>query len=139
MADTHTPLQRSYNMSRIRNRDTKPEIFVRSLLHRLGYRFRKNVNTLPGKPDIVLRKYNTVIFVHGCFWHQHAGCKRATTPKNNQGYWGPKLKGNVARDQQNVEKLRTLNWSVLTIWECETKDEVLLAEVFAGFFSASVE
>lgn len=105
MADTVSKKQRSLNMSLIRSKDTKPEVFVRSVLHRLGLRFRKNVKTLPGKPDILLPKYKTAIFVHGCFWHQHEGCKRSTTPKSNTDYWKPKLFGNTQRDIQHKSDL----------------------------------
>ena len=128
MADTVTKEQRSLNMSLIRSKETKPEIFVRSILHRLGFRFRKNVKTLPGKPDIVLPKYKTVIFVHGCFWHQHEGCKRSTIPKSNTDYWKPKLKGNVERDKQHRANLEQLGWNVAVIWECETKQADKLIE-----------
>lgn len=120
--DDKTEKLRSDNMSRIRSRDTKPEIKVRSLLHQLGYRFRKNVSSLPGKPDIVLRKYRTVVFVHGCFWHQHDGCNRSSLPKSNQEYWKPKLAGNVKRDKRHREDLESLGWKVMDVWECETKD-----------------
>lgn len=120
--DDKTEKLRSDNMSRIRSRDTKPEIKVRSLLHQLGYRFRKNVSSLPGKPDIVLRKYRTVGFVHCCFWHQHDGCNRSSLPKSNQEYWKPKLAGNVKRDKRHREDLESLGWKVMDVWECETKD-----------------
>jgi len=108
-------------MSRIRSVNSKPEVLVRSLLHRLGHRFRKNVKTLPGKPDIVLKKHNTIIFVHGCFWHMHEGCKRSNIPKSNQDYWKPKLAGNVSRDRKNKVSLNSLGWKIFTVWECETK------------------
>ncbi len=93
-------------MSRIRSANTKPEIIVRSLLHRLGFRFRKNVKTLAGKPDIVLKKRNAIVFVHGCFWYQHKGCKRSNIPKSNQDYWKPTLERNVQRDKQHAEELK---------------------------------
>lgn len=109
-------------MSRIRSANTKPEIIVRSLLHRLGFRFRKNVKTLVGKPDIVLKKHNAIVFVHGCFWHQHNGCKRSNIPKSNQDYWKPKLERNVQRDKQHLKELKKLGWRILTVWECEVKD-----------------
>lgn len=127
MADTVSKEQRSLNMSLIRSKETKPEVFVRSVLHRLGFRFRKNVKNLSGKPDIVLPKYKTVIFVHGCFWHQHKGCKRATIPKSNIDYWIPKLKGNIERDAQHKADLEIHGWIVAVIWECETKktDELI--------------
>jgi DNA mismatch endonuclease, patch repair protein len=98
--------KRSWNMSQIRSKDTKPEIIVRSMLHRMGYRFRLHRKDLPGKPDIVLPKYKTVIFVHGCFWHRHKGCKRCTTPSANQTYWLPKLHRNADRDKQNQKLLK---------------------------------
>lgn len=119
MVDTLTPAQRSERMSRIRSRDTKPEIVLRSALHRLGFRFRLHGRRLPGKPDIVLPRYRTAIFVHGCFWHRHKGCKVATTPKSNTDFWVIKFDRNVARDARNVEELRRAGWRVLTVWECE--------------------
>lgn len=109
-------------MARIRSANTKPEIIVRSLLHRLGFRFRKNVKTLAGKPDIVLKKHNAIVFVHGCFWHQHKGCKRSNIPKSNQDYWKPKLERNVLRDKQHTKELKKSGWRILTVWECEVKD-----------------
>lgn len=115
-------------MSLIRSKETMPEVFARSVLHRLGFRFRKNVKILPGKPDIVLAKYKTVIFVHGCFWHQHKGCRRATIPKSYTDYWVPKLKGNVRRDKQHRKDLKSLGWNVAVIWECETKNAGELKE-----------
>ncbi|MDD2237227.1 MAG: very short patch repair endonuclease [Kiritimatiellae bacterium] len=119
--DHLTSKQRSWNMSRIRGADTKPEILVRSMLHRAGYRFRKNVKTLPGKPDIVLPKYRTVIFVHGCFWHRHKGCKRATTPSTNVEFWQKKFAANIANDKKHACELRKLGWKVITVWECEVE------------------
>ena len=109
-------------MSRIKGKDTKPEILVRSILHRLGYRFRKNVAELPGKPDIVLPKYKTIIFVHGCFWHQHKGCRKCKIPKNKVEFWTAKLVGNVERDKIHFKKLKKIGWHVLIIWECEIKN-----------------
>lgn len=110
---------RSRNMSKIRSKDTKPEIEVRKLLHSMGYRFRVNKKELPGKPDIWLRKYNTAIFVHGCFWHRHEGCKYAYTPKSNVNFWTNKFKNNIQRDKVNIEQLEALGIRVLIIWECE--------------------
>jgi len=117
--DHLTPEKRSWNMSRIRGKDTKPEVLVRSMLHRAGYRFRKNVSTLPGKPDIVLPKYRTVIFVHGCFWHRHKGCKDATTPKSNKAFWRKKFERNVSNDRKHARELRKLGWKVVTVWSCQ--------------------
>lgn len=121
MADVLTPKQRSYNMSQIHGKDTKPEELVRKFLFSQGFRYRKNDARLPGKPDIVLPKYNTVIFVNGCFWHKHEGCKYFVWPKNNAVFWKEKITGNVVRDQENYEKLRNLGWRIITIWECELK------------------
>jgi DNA mismatch endonuclease (patch repair protein) len=129
MADTVSKEQRSRNMSLIKSTETKPEAFVRSVLHRLGFRFRKNVKTLPGKPDIVLPKYKTVIFVHGCFWHQHQGCRRSTIPKSNVDYWKPKLLRNTERDIQHKKALEDAGWQVFVIWECETKKVNELVEL----------
>lgn len=118
---------RSWNMSRIRSRDTKPEKLVRSLLHRLGYRFRLHRKDLPGKPDVVLPKYAAAVFVHGCFWHRHPGCRFAYTPKSRTRFWEEKFSGNVARDRRNRKELEGLGWTVLTVWECETRDLETLA------------
>ena len=134
--DHLTPKMRSWNMSRIRGTDTKPEVLVRSMLHRAGYRFRKNVSTLPGKPDIVLPKYKTVIFVHGCFWHRHKGCKDATTPKSNKTFWKKKFERNVSNDRKHVRDLKKLGWKVVAVWECETrKSEKLLRRLYRAIFS----
>ena len=120
MADIHPPEIRSYNMSRIRSKDTKPEEKVRKYLFAHGFRYRKNVKNLPGSPDVVLPKYKTVIFVQGCFWHMH-DCGRFQWPATNQDYWEPKIRRNVERDQLNREQLLALGWKVLTVWECELK------------------
>jgi|ERR1043165_6010057 DNA mismatch endonuclease (patch repair protein) len=121
MADVHTPAQRSFNMSRIRARDTKPEKVLRSLLHRAGLRFRKHVSSLPGKPDIVLPKYKAVVLVHGCYWHRHPGCRFATTPATNTPFWTEKFAGTVERDRRAGDALRALGWRVFTIWECDLR------------------
>jgi len=120
--DRISPEHRSWNMSRIHSGNTKPEIIVRSLLHRMGCRFRLHRKDLPGKPDIVLPKYRTVIFVHGCFWHRHSGCRYAYTPKSRINFWEEKFSRNIERDHEAKDKLKILNWKVLTIWECETRD-----------------
>lgn len=114
-------------MSRIRDRDTEPEKRVRSLLHRMGYRFRLHDRTLPGRPDIVLRRYRTVIFVHGCFWHRHPGCRYAYSPKTRVEFWEAKFAGNVVRDQDAQASLALAGWRVVTVWECETRDLAVLA------------
>jgi DNA mismatch endonuclease (patch repair protein) len=109
-------------MSRIRSRDTLPELIVRSAIHRLGFRFRIHVKNLPGTPDIVLPKYKSIILVHGCFWHRHPQCKYAYTPKSRQDFWSKKFEANRLRDQLVLKDLRKLGWSVITVWECETKN-----------------
>ncbi|SHJ30798.1 T/G mismatch-specific endonuclease [Dethiosulfatibacter aminovorans DSM 17477] len=110
---------RSKNMSKIKSKNTKPEIEVRKILHSMGYRFSLNKKTLPGKPDIWLKKYNTAIFVHGCFWHRHENCKLAYTPKTRTAFWTDKFNKTIMRDKMNVEKLKEMGISVLVIWECE--------------------
>lgn len=120
MADNHTPEARKYNMSRIRGKDTRPEEKVRKQLFVEGFRYRKNVSYLPGRPDIVLPKYRTVVFVHGCFWHMH-DCGRFRWPSTNVEYWLNKIKTNVNRDHGNTKKLRQNGWNVLVVWECELK------------------
>ena len=121
MSDKLTPEKRSWNMSRIKGKDTKIEVEVRKYLFSKGYRFRKNDKRNPGKPDIVLPKYHVGIFVHGCFWHRHEGCKDATTPKTRTDFWLEKFDKNVKNDQIKQEKLRELGWKVIVIWECELK------------------
>ena len=111
--------QRSRNMSAIKSKNTKPEIKVRKVLHSMGYRFRLHRKDLPGSPDIVLPKYKTVIFVHGCFWHRHENCKYASTPKTRKEFWENKFNKNIKRDKNNFKELKNLNWKVLVIWECE--------------------
>ncbi len=118
MADVHNPIVRSYNMSQIKGKDTAPELRVRSWLFSHGYRYRKNDKRLPGKPDIVLPKYKTVIFVHGCFWHRH-GCKYTTMPKTRTEFWETKFSRNVERDQEHVRALEAAGWHVIIVWECE--------------------
>ena len=121
-------------MSRIRGQDTKPEIVVRKLLHAHGLRFRLHVKNLPGKPDIVLRKYKTVIMVNGCFWHRHQGCRFAYTPKSNEEFWMEKFRLNVERDARNLELLRSAGWRVELVWECETKLHEELADRLMELF-----
>lgn len=125
MTDPLTPEKRSWLMGRIRSANTKPELVLRSLLHRCGYRFSLRRKDLPGKPDIVLRKYRTVIFVHGCFWHRHPECRQATVPQTRPDFWTEKFARNVARDQRNQEELVALGWQVLVIWECELRRDPL--------------
>ena len=111
-------------MSHIRSKNSKPEELVRKYLFSKGFRYRKNVKTLPGCPDIVLPKYKTVIFVNGCFWHKH-DCPRFVWPSTNEEYWRPKIMGNVERDKRNLAELQQLGWTVLTVWECELKKKVI--------------
>lgn len=140
MADNHSKEVRSMNMSHIRSKNTRPEEKVRKYLFSKGFRYRKNVRTLPGCPDIVLPKYKTVIFVNGCFWHKH-DCPRFVWPTSNEEYWIPKITRNVERDQKNHEMLRELGWRVIVIWECQLKKkeleetmEKLVSDLRAGIF-----
>lgn len=119
---------RSWNMSRIKGRDTAPEKVVRSALHAMGYRFRLHRRDLPGCPDIVLPRHSTVILVHGCFWHRHARCKFAYTPKSRQEFWEEKFAANVVRDKRTRRSLRSLGWRVIVVWECQTADCELLRQ-----------
>ena len=134
MADVHSKNVRSYNMSRIKGKDTKPEVMVRKYLFSRGLRFRKNDKRYPGHPDIVLPKYKTVVFVHGCFWHLHEGCRYAVMPTSNVDFWTSKLNGNKTRDIKNQNELSAMGWHVITIWECDLKkssrDETL-AKLYA--------
>jgi len=138
MTDSISKKHRSWNMSRIKSVNTKPEVIVRSILFKLGFRFRLNGKVskkysakgkLPGKPDIVLAKYKTVIFVHGCFWHHHQGCKRATWPKSNKEYWIPKIENNIIRDKENIKKIEKLGWKIYIIWECEINGNKLMKRI----------
>lgn len=124
--DRLTPERRRRNMSHIRGQNTAPERRVRSLLHHRGFRFSLRRKELPGKPDIVLPRFHTVVFVHGCFWHRHTGCRNAVVPKTRTEFWVRKLSGNVERDRQNVEDLKQLGWKILVVWECELDDESAL-------------
>lgn len=124
MADVHSPETRSFNMSQIKGKNTKPEELVRRYLFSHGFRYRKNVNTLPGKPDIVLPKYKTCIFVNGCFWHKHEGCKYFVWPKNNAEFWQTKINANSERDQLQQRKLQSMGWNVIVVWECELKRDL---------------
>lgn len=119
--DTLTPKKRSWNMSRIKSKDTTPERVVRSFLHRNGFRFRLHVKDLPGTPDIVLPKYKTVIEVRGCYWHRHPGCKYAYMPQTRMEFWQRKFAENVSRDKQTEQALKKSGWRVIVIWECEVK------------------
>ena len=127
--DSLTKEKRSWNMSRVRSQDTKPEMIVRSLLHRNGFRFRLHVKNLPGHPDIVLPKYKTVIDVRGCFWHRHLGCRRTTTPTSNTAVWDDKFQRNIARDEKNDSALKALGWQVVVVWECQLHDRKTLMQL----------
>lgn len=124
--------RRSWNMSRIQAKNSKPEVTVRSLLHKMGYRFRLHVSNLPGQPDIVLPKYKSIVFVNGCFWHRHPGCKYAYMPKSRLDFWTRKFEGNISNDRKVGEELKLLGWKVVTVWECEAKDKERLTERLAS-------
>ena len=122
-------------MRRVRSADTRPEKVVGSLLHRLGFRFRKHRKDLPGTPDFLLPKYQTSIFVHGCFWHRHPGCPHADAPATRREYWLPKFSRTIERDRKNQQTLRDLGWNVIVIWECEIKNSVLLEQCLKSLIS----
>ncbi|MCK4782312.1 MAG: DNA mismatch endonuclease Vsr [Desulfobacteraceae bacterium] len=128
MVDRVSPEKRSWIMSHIRSKNTIPEKTVRSLLHRMGFRFSLHRSDLPGKPDIVLPKYAAVVFVNGCFWHHHRGCKEATIPKSNISFWEQKLTSNVQRDKKHRKELRKMGWKVIVVWECELKKQEKLSK-----------
>ena len=136
MVDVHTKRQRSYNMSQIRSKNTKPEILVRSLVHRMGFRYRLHQSNLPGKPDLVLTRHHKVIFVHGCFWHIHNCRYGRVTPKTNPKFWQTKRGGNVERDRKNIKQLRKADWKVLIIWECQTRKIDKLTKKLEIFLSS---
>jgi DNA mismatch endonuclease (patch repair protein) len=121
MTDVFSQEKRSWIMSRVKGRDTKPEILVRSFIFRMGFRFRLHRRDLPGTPDIVLPRHGKVIFVHGCYWHGHKSCPRSKRPTTNENFWNNKLDGNIKRDKRYRRELRQIGWKVLTVWECETK------------------
>jgi DNA mismatch endonuclease, patch repair protein len=137
MTDVHTKEQRSRNMSAVRSKNSKPELTVRSLLHTLGYRFRIHHRDLVGKPDIVLRRFGAVIFVHGCFWHMHRCKFGASTPTTNSAFWVSKRMANKERDKRQLKELRR-NWSVLVVWECETKNLLSLEQKLTRFLRRPV-
>jgi DNA mismatch endonuclease (patch repair protein) len=126
-------MDRSENMRRIKGRNTRPEMLVRRLVHGMGFRYRLHVGDLPGKPDLVFVSKKKIIFVHGCFWHQHEGCRNAQLPKTNQEYWLPKLKATRARDLRNMNVLSGLGWKILLLWECKLKDKELLKRILQRF------
>lgn len=125
MADTLTKIERSIRMGRVKSRDTSPELQVRRMIHRMGFRYRLYVRELPGRPDIVLPRHRKAVFVHGCFWHRHAalGCKLARLPKSRLEFWLPKLESNRRRDQRDMRKLRNAGWQIMVVWECQLRDK----------------
>jgi DNA mismatch endonuclease (patch repair protein) len=125
MADVHSKETRSYNMSRIKSKDTKPEMLVRKFLHKNGFRYRLHVKNMPGKPDIVLPKYKTVIFIHGCFWHGHEGCKYATIPETRTEWWTTKINSNISNANKVENHLTEAGWKIITIWGCELRKRVI--------------
>lgn len=129
MADRMTESQRHKCMSHIRSKDTMPEVVLRRELFKRGFRFRKNVRSLPGTPDIVLPKYRTCIFINGCFWHGHGGCRYYTIPKTNADFWKDKIKRNIERDAADAQNLEALSWNVITVWECELRSKQFVATV----------
>ena len=133
MADTFTPEQRSAVMARVKNRNTTPEKLVRRLLHQMGYRFRLHRKDLPGSPDIVLPRHKTAIFVHGCFWHGHDGCKRGARPTSNTEFWNAKIDRNIERDTLAICLLEKAGWTSLTVWQCEIKDTMALQNRLLAF------
>jgi len=127
--------KRSWNMAQIRSKNTKPEILVRKLLHSIGYRFRLGRTDIPGRPDILLPKYKTAIYVHGCFWHRHEGCKYAYTPKSKIEFWNNKFATNIKRDQEVSEKIKNSDWRQLIIWECQTRNKDQLIVTLTEFLN----
>lgn len=124
MVDTLTPVERSARMALIRGKDTVPELTFRKAIHALGMRYRLHAKDMPGKPDLVFPRFRTVIFVHGCFWHRHEGCKVASTPKSNVDFWLEKFKKNTDRDARNIQALESMGWKVIIVWECEVSTSV---------------
>jgi DNA mismatch endonuclease (patch repair protein) len=140
VADTLTRMERSERMSRVRNRDTKPEMVIRRLLHRLGFRYRLHDKRLPGAPDLVFRSRRKVIFIHGCFWHRHSdpSCKLARMPKSKLDFWGPKLEGNRKRDLRIQSELEVIGWKYLIVWECELGHKEQLENKVRAFLTEGV-
>ena len=123
--DNHSKEIRSYNMSQIRSKNTKPEELVRKALFAAGFRYRKNDKRFPGHPDIILPKYKTMIFINGCFWHGHEGCRYFVWPKSNPNYWIPKINGNIERDKNIYSVLQNQGWRIIIVWECELKKAIM--------------
>lgn len=139
MVDRLSIERRSWLMSRVKSKDTTPELRTRRVAHALGLRFRLHRKDLPGNPDLVFPKYRTVVFVHGCFWHRHVDCRKASEPKSRIDFWEEKFRRNVARDKKNETELQRLGWNVIIIWECETRDLTLLREKIESIRSTTGE
>jgi DNA mismatch endonuclease (patch repair protein) len=135
VADRFSKARRSALMSRIKGRDTVPEMVVRKLVHRLGYRFHLHSRDLPGRPDIVLPRHRKVILVHGCFWHGHKGCRRSKRPSTNRAFWNRKINGNILRDWRTVEGLKRAGWDFMVVWQCQTKDAKMLCRRVKKFLT----
>lgn len=138
MPDIMTRDQRSERMSRVKNRDSKAELRVRSMVHRLGFRYRLHSKKLPGKPDVVLTRHKKVILVHGCFWHQHGVCRPLDVPEHNSEFWRRKFAANVERDRRNIQQLNELGWQVLVVWECETRHAETLEAKLREFLKPAI-
>jgi DNA mismatch endonuclease (patch repair protein) len=136
MVDVLTKQQRSFNMSRIRDKNTKPEIIIRSIVHRMGFRYSLHNNKLPGKPDLVLTRHQKIIFVHGCFWHVHKCRYGKVIPQTRKKFWQTKRQGNMNRDRKNLKSLKKLGWKVLVVWECQTRDLQQLSAKLVKFLKS---
>ncbi|WP_129567404.1 DNA mismatch endonuclease Vsr [Agrobacterium sp. CFBP2214] len=139
MTDRLTPEKRSWLMSRVKSRDTTPEIAVRKAAFSLGLRFRLHTSKLPGRPDLIFPRWKKVIFVHGCFWHRHPGCRKATTPKSNEAFWEEKFRRNVDRDERVLHEISILGWDPLVIWQCQTRSDKELKDRLISFFQIDPE
>ena len=137
MSDKFTSAQRSIIMSRVKSKDTSPELLIRGIVKRLGYRFKMNVSNLPGKPDIVFPRFKKAILINGCFWHGHKGCKRASLPATNPLFWRNKIEGNISRDGKKQRELRKLGWSLMVIWQCRIKNMNSLNDINANLIYKS--
>ena len=135
MTDVFSEAKRSYIMGQVKGKDTKPELLVRSMVHRMGFRFRLHRKDLPGAPDIVLPKHMKTIFVHGCFWHGHEGCPRSARPTTRPAFWKKKLDGNMRRDTENVRHLTDMGWKVLVVWQCEMRNRTTLQAKLQAFLN----
>ena len=137
MTDVFSPVKRSWIMSLVKGKNTKPELIVRSLIHRMGFRFRVNQNILPGNPDIVLKKHRKAVFIHGCFWHGHKRCRRSKRPTTHRHFWNKKLSKNIERDDKQQKELRKLGWRYLIVWECQIRNPDRLKHKLAIFLEST--